>query len=165
MFIAFLRENIYASYFLTILRVYIGWKWLTGGWGKITGDFSAEGFLKGKIANPVMSHNEIVYPSYVSFLEKFALPNADLFSYMVAWGEFLVGLGLILGAITTVAAFFGIVMNFAFLYAGTISSNPWMIMLTLFIIVAGQNAGHLGVDRWLIPWIKNLFNDIINNKD
>lgn len=33
------------------------------------------------INNPVESHGEAVYPTYLAFLENFALPNADLFNF------------------------------------------------------------------------------------
>jgi thiosulfate dehydrogenase (quinone) large subunit len=159
----FLRNNKIAAGILTVLRLYLGWSWLSAGWGKVTGDpFNAGGYLNGAVNNPVMSQGEVVYPTYLAFLEKFALPNAELFSFMVAWGEVLVGLGLILGVLTTYAAFFGIVMNFAFMFAGTISTNPWMVLITIFILAAGYNAGRFGGDRWVMPYLKGL---VFKNKD
>ena len=158
----FLRNNKIAAGILAVLRVYLGWSWLSAGWGKVTGDpFNAGGYLNGAVNNPVVSNGEVVYPTYLAFLEKFAIPNAELFSFMVAWGEVLVGLGLILGVLTTYAAFFGVVMNFAFMFAGTISTNPWMVLISIFILVAGYNAGRFGGDRWVMPYLKNL---IFKNK-
>ncbi|MFD1638222.1 DoxX family protein [Evansella tamaricis] len=151
MFMEFLRNNKIAAGLLTILRVYLGWSWMTAGWGKVTGDFNAGGYLNGVVANEAVMTQ---YPTYHAFIENFALPNAGVFSFMVAWGELLVGIGLILGVLTTAAAFFGIMMNFAFMFAGTISSNPWMILLTVFILAAGYNAGRIGGDRWVMPYIK-----------
>lgn len=152
----FLRENIYASYGLLVLRLYLGYDWMTAGWGKITGDqpFSAAGLVNRAIENPVTSHDHVVYPMYTAFLENFALPNIKLFSVMVAYGEFLVGLGLILGALTTAAMFFGVFMNFMFMFAGTVSSNPWMILLGFIVLVSGANAGKWGLDRWILPYIR-----------
>jgi thiosulfate dehydrogenase (quinone) large subunit len=162
MIMNFLRENKIAAGLLAVLRVYLGWSWLSAGWGKVTGDpFNAAGYLNGAVNNPVMSQEQVVYPTYLAFLENFAIPNAELFSFMVAWGEVLVGLGLILGVLTTYAAFFGIVMNFSFMFAGTVSSNPWMVLITIFILVAGYNAGRFGGDRWVMPYLKNL---IFKNK-
>ncbi|MBU8909089.1 DoxX family protein, partial [Desertibacillus haloalkaliphilus] len=100
----------------------------------------------------------------VSFLEGIAIPNADLFSFMVAWGEVLVGLGLILGVFTSAAAFFGVVMNMSFLFAGTISSNPWMILISMFILAAGANAGRYGGDRWVLPYLKSVVFKNRNNE-
>src|SRR5690625_7579172 len=68
---------------------------------------------------------------YAWFLEAVVIPNAVPFSYMVAWGEVLVGLGLIVGFLTGIAAFFGAVMNMSFLLAGTVSTNPIMFLIAL----------------------------------
>lgn len=160
MFIHFLRTNVFAAGILALLRIYLGWRWLSSGWGKITGEepFNAGGYLMGAINNPVTRGEEIIYPTYVAFLENFAIPNAGLFSFMVSWGEVLVGLGLILGALTTWAAFFGVVMNFAFMFAGTISINPWMLLISMFILPAGVNAGRFGLDRWINPYLGSRIN-------
>ncbi|WP_209125091.1 DoxX family protein [Alkalihalobacillus sp. BA299] len=154
MFGQFLRNHSISAGILLFLRVYLGWAWLTAGWGKITGGFNAGGFLQGSVANPVIKGEALLYPNYVAFLEKFAIPHADIFSVMVAWGEFLVGLGLILGVLTSAAAFFGVMMNFAFMFAGTISTNPWMVLISMFILVAGANAGRYGGDRWVLPYLR-----------
>ncbi|MCQ6279462.1 DoxX family membrane protein [Bacillus sp. EB600] len=89
----------------------------------------------------------IVYSTYVGFLQHFALPNAHLFNTIVPLGEFLVGLGLILGCLTTAATFFALVMNFFYIMAGTVSTNPLCILLGVIILVAGLNAGRIGLDR------------------
>jgi thiosulfate dehydrogenase [quinone] large subunit len=159
MIMKWLRDNVYAAGLLFLVRVYLGWQWLTSGWGKLTGDkpFSAEGFIKRIVDNPVQSHDEAVYPTYNAFIEGFALPNAKLFSIMVAWGEFLVGLGLVLGCLTTGAVFFGLIMNFMFMFGGTVSSNPWMILLGFIILAAGANAGKFGADYYALPYLRKLF--------
>ncbi|GAA3330132.1 hypothetical protein GCM10020331_081440 [Ectobacillus funiculus] len=65
---------------------------------------------------------------------------------------------MLLGCLTTAAAFFGLVMNFSFLLAGTVSHNPTDILLGGIILAAGFNAGVFGLDRWVIPFIrKNYF--------
>ncbi|WP_066057782.1 DoxX family protein [Robertmurraya korlensis] len=154
MFNQFLRENKISAALLTLLRVYLGYAWMTAGWGKITGGFDAAGFLKGSIANPVAGPDGIVYGWYVSFLEGVALPNVDLFNFLVPWGEFLVGLGLILGCFTSAAMFFGLVMNFSFMLAGTVSNNPTDILMGVIILTAGFNAGRYGLDYWVVPFLR-----------
>ncbi|UCZ51428.1 DoxX family membrane protein [Bacillus shivajii] len=164
MFLDFLRNNTIAAGILTILRIYLGWNWMTAGWGKLTGDggFSAQGFLTGAVNNEAVMEN---YPTYHAFIDNIVLPNVDLFSFMVSWGQFLVGLGLLLGVLTTAAAFFGMTMNFAFMFAGTVSSNPWMVLLTFFVVVAGYNAGKFGGDRWVIPYLREtLFKKIFKKQ-
>ena len=154
MFMDFLRNNSIAAAILTVARVYLGWQWLTAGWDKAFGaePFDASGFMQGALGSEEVIEN---YPTYHAFLENFALPNAELFSFMVAWGEVAVGVGLILGVLTTAAAFFGITMNFAFLFAGTISSNPFLVLVTIFVLAAGYNAGKFGGDRWIIPYLRS----------
>ncbi|GGN94168.1 DoxX family protein [Saccharibacillus kuerlensis] len=149
-----LRTNKVAMWLLTVIRVYVGFKWIEGGWGKLTGGgFDATGFLQGAIAQSGGDH-PAVQGFWASFLEHFALPNVGLFNFLVPIGEFAVGLGLILGAFTTFAALMGMVMNFAFLFSGTVSTNPHLILAEIFIVVAALNAGKIGLDRWIIPYLR-----------
>ncbi|UCZ52085.1 DoxX family membrane protein [Bacillus shivajii] len=153
MFMDFLRNNSIAAGILAVLRVYLGWQWMTAGWSKVTGGFDASGYLNGVVNNEAVIEQ---YPTYHAFIEGFALPNAGVFSFMVAWGELLVGIGLLLGILTTAAVFFGMIMNFAFMFAGTISSNPFLVLISIFVIAAGYNAGRYGGDRWVIPYIRQV---------
>ncbi|GBF11738.1 MAG: DoxX family protein [Tepidibacillus sp.] len=153
--IKFLKENVYASYVLTLVRLYLGYEWIQAGWHKLTGaePFNAQGFLMGAVKKATGDH-PVVQSWWANFLDAFAIPNVGLFNFLVPYGEFLVGLGLILGALTTAAAFFGILMNYAFMFSGSTSTNVQMSLLTIFILVAGFNAGKIGLDRWIIPYIK-----------
>ncbi|MDM5330099.1 DoxX family protein [Neobacillus sp. CF12] len=155
MFNNFLRENKISAAILTIIRLYLGYAWFTAGFGKITGGFDASGYLKNAVANPVKGPDgNMVYGWYANFLESFALPNIDVFNFIVPWGETLIGLGLMLGCLTTAAMFFGLVMNFSFFLAGTVSHNPTDIFLGFIILTAGFNAGKYGLDRWVVPFIR-----------
>ncbi|HLZ21415.1 MAG TPA: hypothetical protein VKQ30_04755, partial [Ktedonobacterales bacterium] len=49
------------------------------------------------------------------------------------------------------AAFFGLAMNLNYLLAGTVSTNPILGVLALFLILAWRVAGYYGVDRYLLP--------------
>ena len=160
MFANWLRENKIASGILTVIRLYLGYAWMTAGWGKLTGEgFDASGYLNNAVANPVTGPDgNAVYGWYVNFLQSFALPNIELFNFLVPLGEFLVGVGLLLGCLTTAAMFFGLVMNFSFFLAGTVSHNPTDIFLGGIILFAGYNAGRIGLDRWVIPFIRKSIN-------
>lgn len=150
----FLRTNKYAAIFLTLLRVYIGYDWMTHGFEKIkSGGFDASGFIQGAIANSG-GDNPSVQGWWGGFLETAALPNVELFNVLVPWGEFLVGLGLILGVFTTFSVLMGLTMNFAFLFSGTVSTNAQLVLLQMFLLVAGYNAAQYGLDRYILPFIK-----------
>lgn len=151
----FIRENKIASIVLTVIRLFLGYSWFKSGFGKLAGGgFDASGFLTNAIENPVSGPDGAVYGWYTSFIEGFALPNVRLFNMLIPLGELLVGLGLILGCLTTAAALFGVVMNFSFLLAGTISHNPTDILMGLVIMFAGMNAGYYGLDRWVLPFLR-----------
>ncbi|HEY4483677.1 MAG TPA: DoxX family membrane protein, partial [Candidatus Paceibacterota bacterium] len=88
---------------------------------------------------------------YADFLQNIVLPNVVLWSGLVAWGEFLVGLALILGLFTGIAAFFGLFMNFNFMLAGTLSSNPILFVLGVLLMLGWKVAGLWGLDRYALP--------------
>lgn len=164
----FWREHRVAAILVTIVRFVVGYAWITAGWHKITGatPFNAGGFLNGAINNPVIDKatGEAVYPTYLAFLEHFALPNVKIINIMIPWGEFLVGLGLILGTLTITAAFFGLLMNFMFMFAGTVSTNPWLTLLGLLVVVAGTNAGRFGLDRYVLPLLHKVIDRFVHRK-
>ncbi|GAB3048636.1 DoxX family protein [Virgibacillus ainsalahensis] len=155
MMMNFIRNNKIVAGVLAILRIYIGYTWFMGGLGKITGgQFDASGFIQGAVANST-GEGATVQAWWGTFLEVVALPNAGLFTTMVMWGELLVGIALMLGILTNFAALMGITMNFAFLFSGTVSTNAQMVVITIFLMIAGYNAGRYGLDRWIIPFLRN----------
>lgn len=147
------RENVWAAVAIALLRIYVGWQWLDAGWHKLTGGFDAGGFLKGAVGKPVTDHatGELIFPNYTYFLNHFALPNVKLINFLIPVGETLIGIGLIVGGLTLTAAFFGMMLNLLFLFAGTVSTNPWLLLLGMIVFVAGANAGRFGLDVYLKP--------------
>ncbi|AZI44875.1 DoxX family protein (plasmid) [Deinococcus psychrotolerans] len=142
-----------------LLRIYVGYEWLMAGWEKITnpaGVWVGEkagtavgGFLTGALAKTGGAHPD-VQGWYAWFLQHVALPNAATFSYLVAYGEVLVGAALIVGLFTGIAAFFGGVMNASYLLAGTISTNPLLFILATWLVLGWRVAGWWGLDRWVL---------------
>ncbi|GCE15876.1 DoxX family membrane protein [Tengunoibacter tsumagoiensis] len=152
-----------------IVRLYVGYEWLTAGFEKMTGYslfgqaqkggawvFSGHdgaaitGFATGAIKLSSGAH-PAVQDWYASFLQNVVIPNAALFAYLVTFGEVLVGLGLIFGILTGIASFFGVTMNLNYLLAGTVSTNPILGFLALFLILAWRIAGYYGGDRYILP--------------
>jgi len=145
-----------------LVRLFLGYEWLKGGIEKlgdpawIGGESGAAvtGFLQGALAKSTGEFPE-VQGWYVWFVENVALPNAVLFSYLVVFGEIAAGAALLLGFLTRLAALGGVIMNLAFLWAGTSSSNPQMLVLGLGIVLVGSLAGYYGLDRYVLPYLKN----------
>ncbi len=74
------------------------------------------------------------------------------------------GLGLILGAFTTVALYAGAFMNLNFLLAGTISTNPILLTAAFILLGMGTAAYAWGADRVMIPWMKKYVNEAFNRE-
>ena len=170
----FLFADTRMAWFWLIVRLYIGYQWLTAGLEKLTGHdftigssfgqatkggawvFSAHdgvaltGFVKGAIAQASGAYAP-VQGWYAWFLQHAILPNTAAFAYVVTFGEVLVGLGLIFGVLTGIAAFFGVFMNLNFMLAGAVSINPIIGMLAMLLVLAWRVAGYYGVDSYLLP--------------
>ncbi len=168
----FLFADTRVAWFWLIVRLYVGWQWLVAGFDKLTGYsidvgsfgqkvgqpwvFSAHDglglsfFVKGAIAQTSGAH-PAVQGWYAWFLQTFVQPYTAVWAYVVTFGEILVGLGLIFGVLTGIAAFFGVFMNTNFMLAGAVSINPIIGGLALFLVLAWRIAGYYGVDRYLLP--------------
>jgi thiosulfate dehydrogenase [quinone] large subunit len=57
----------------------------------------------------------------------------------------------------------GLVMNAAFLFSGTVSTNAQMLLLEVLIVAAAANAGKIGLDYYVLPYLRSLFHN--KNKD
>ncbi len=145
-----------------IIRLYVGYEWLMAGWEKFTdpagvwvgakAGTAIMGFVKGALAKTGGEHPNVA-GWYAAFLQNVVMPNAALWGYLITAGEILVGLGLIVGLFTGIAAFFGGFMNANYLLAGTVSSNPLLFILATWLVLAWRVAGWWGLDRWALPLV------------
>ena len=146
-----------------LLRLYFGYDFLKAGIEKWQTGFDSKavgGFLKGGLAqthDALLASKGAAAASHASVTDTWGwlishvfLPNAGLFSFVVKSGEVLIGLGLILGCFTTLAAIFALAMNFTFLLTGTVSTNPQMALGFLIIIAMGAASYEIGLDRFFM---------------
>jgi thiosulfate dehydrogenase [quinone] large subunit len=154
------------------IRVWLGWQWLVAGWEKVinpawlqTGA-ALKGFLAGAASAVSASGKPVIhYTWYADFLKM--LVSSGSFVWMaklVAVGELLVGIALILGIFTGFAAFFGGFMNFNYLMAGAVSVNPMFLVLSVTLLLAWKVSGYIGVDYFLVPHVGALWSDRMANK-
>jgi len=143
-----------------IARVYIGWAWLHAGWEKVTserwmaGGSALQGYWERAVAIPETGRPAITYDWYRDFLV--LLLNAESYTWfakLVAVGELLAGVALLIGIFTGIAAFFGAFMNWNFMLAGSASTNPVMGIVGIGIMVAWKTAGWWGLDRFILPYV------------
>jgi thiosulfate dehydrogenase [quinone] large subunit len=142
-----------------IVCLYIGYNWLTSGWGKIsnpgwvqTGE-ALKGFWERAVAIPdAPARPPIAFDWYRTFLQSLLDSGSyTWFAKLVVAGEILIGLALILGMFTGIAAIFGGFMNWNFMMAGSASTNPVLFFLAVLLVLAWKTAGWWGLDRWLLP--------------
>lgn len=109
------------------------------------------GFAARAIESAEGPHPDVAYSWYVAFLEFVRDTFHPVLGPMVAIGEVVIGLALIAGVFTGIAAALGALLNFSFMFAGTAGANPAMVLISIFIIMAWRNAGWYGLDRILLP--------------
>ena len=155
------------------IRLYVGWQWLTASWHKLAGPSSLGWVRDGSNGSVPVHHGDkllafwqsaiaaaaggapqIGYPWYREFLRLLIDHHAQSwFAYLIAGGEFMAGLCLVLGAFTVVAAAGGALMNFNYMLAGSASLNPMLFAAEVLLILAWKSAGYVGLDRWLLPML------------
>jgi thiosulfate dehydrogenase (quinone) large subunit len=159
-FTRFLFNNPRAGLFWLPIRLFVGFQWLEAGWHKVTdpawvgpeAGTAILGFWQNAVAIPEEGRPSITYEWYRTFLQFLIDSGAEqFFSYAIAFGELFVGIGLLVGALTGIAAFFGALMNMSFLLAGSASTNPIMFTLAVGLMLAWKVAGYYGLDRYLLP--------------
>lgn len=161
----FLFHDTRAAALWLVVRLYVGLSWLEGGIHKLADPKGAWdygngaailGYWKGAVAIPAQGAPRIneEYAWYRSFLQLLIDSEAHTwFAPLIAWGELLVGIGLIVGGLVGVAAFFGALMNMSFMLAGSASTNPVLFFLAVLLMLGWQVAGFYGADRFVLPLV------------
>ncbi|MEX0750586.1 MAG: DoxX family membrane protein [Dehalococcoidia bacterium] len=146
-----------------LARAYLGYQWLLAGWHKVWGDerwIAVEGedgqplrgFWVRATEIPEQGQPRITYDWYRDFLN-YMIDHEwyTWFAWIVAFGEVIVGIALIVGLFTGLAALAGATLNFNFLLAGSASTNPVLFIIAVLILMGWKVAGWIGIDRWLLP--------------
>jgi thiosulfate dehydrogenase [quinone] large subunit len=157
-FARFLFGNSRAGLFWLPVRLLVGFAWLDAGWHKLTGEGWMDGgsalraYWERAAAIPEGGRPPITYEWYRDFINFLLGGNHETwFAVLITFGEIAVGVGLVLGLLTGVAAFFGAFMNMSFLLAGSASTNPVLFTLAIGLMLAWKVAGYYGIDRYLLP--------------
>ncbi len=158
-FARFLFNNSRAGLLWLPIRLFVGFAWLESGLHKLSdpawtqGGQALRAYWERAAAIPeAPGRPPITYEWYRDFINMLmAGGHEGWFAWLVTLGEIAIGLGLILGILTGIAAFFGALMNMSFLLAGSASTNPVMFTLAVGLILAWKVAGYYGLDRYLLP--------------
>jgi thiosulfate dehydrogenase [quinone] large subunit len=125
---------------ITVLRIYTGVFFIKYGFGKVMNPDFAQG-LTGFVTDNL----EKCYGFMRPFLESVVLPNSGLFAFLVAWGELLIGVALVVGLATRYAAAAGALMVAMFWFTkgqGFLDAqNHDAIWFVIFVVLAAVHAG------------------------
>ncbi len=157
----FLFGSTATAWFWFIVRAWLGYQWISASLHKITDPawvqtgFALKGFWERAVMIPQTGKPPITFDWYRGFLQYLLETHSyTWFAKLVAFGEMAIGIALVIGAFVGVAAFFGALMNWNFLMAGTASTNPVLLMLGIFLILAWKVAGYYGLDYYLLPVLR-----------
>jgi thiosulfate dehydrogenase [quinone] large subunit len=161
-FTRYLFSNRAAGLFWLPIRLFLGFSWIEASWHKLTGGgWITDGgsALAGYWTNaikvaPDTGKGAISFDWYRDFLSTLLAGHHQAwFAWLIAFGEMAVGIGLLVGALVGVAAFFGALMNMSFLLAGSASTNPVLFTMAIGLMLAWKVAGYYGLDRYLLPML------------
>ncbi len=163
-----------ASLIWLVVRVVLGYWWLNAGYQKIWGSEKAafwfgggagvKGFAAAGIAGSAAGKGGASYGWWAAFLHNFVVPNASWIAKFIALGEIAIGVALILGLFTGLAALAGLMLNLVYMFTGSAGVNPAYAILEVPLILAWRNAGYLGLDRFALDraWWQRHFPKLTN---
>ncbi len=161
-----------ASVLWLAVRLVIGYWWINAGYQKIWGSEKAafwfgggagvKGFATAGVLGSATGKSGASYGWWAAFLHNFVIPNASWIAKLIALGELAVGIGLILGLFTGLAALGGLTLNMMYMFTGSAGVNPAYMVLEVPLILAWRNAGYLGLDRYALDaaWWKRHFSRV-----
>lgn len=161
----YLFSNTRAGLFWLPIRLFVGFSWFEAGLEKLfpAGKAIGAGWLDGGASLAAYwtraaalpeppARAPIAFEWYREFLNILLANDAQTwFAYLIVFGEIAVGVGLLFGILTGIAAFFGATMNMSFMLAGSASTNPVLFAGAVGLMLAWRVAGYHGLDRYLLP--------------
>ena len=161
-FTRYLFSNTRAGLFWLPIRLFLGFSWIEaslhkisdGGKGWLDGGAALAGYWANAVKIPEQGRPPISFEWYRDFINLLIANDAQTwFAPLVAFGELAVGVALVAGCLTGIAAFFGALMNMSFLLAGSASTNPVLFTFAIGLILAWRVAGYYGLDRTVLPML------------
>ena len=136
---------------LVPLRIYLGVVFLVAAWPKLGAEGGFQPRLEGFVRNVGL---ENAHEFYRPVLEGLVLPNAGAFTLLVVFGELLIGLALLTGTATRLAAAAAmfLVLNYMLTKGAwfwTPSSNDAAFFFIGLVLILGAAGRVWGLDRRL----------------
>jgi thiosulfate dehydrogenase [quinone] large subunit len=138
-----------SAWFVLALRLMMGSAFFYAGWEKITAaePWSASGYLLNAVPTASPLYETFIWMGQTAWF-------ADFLAIAIPYGELAIGLGLLFGVLTRLAAFFGAFMMLMFYFSnwsvehGLINGD--FAYMLVFLAVAAFGAGRiLGLDPFI----------------
>jgi thiosulfate dehydrogenase [quinone] large subunit len=167
---AWLYRSHEASLLWLLVRLWLGYQWINAGYQKIWGaeksafwfgsGVGVKGFATAGVAGSTTGKGGASYGWWAGFLHNFVIPNASWIGMFISVAEILIGVALVVGLFTGLAAFAGLSLNVVYMFSGSSGVNPMYAILSVLLILAWRNAGWLGLDRVALPaWRRWRYHD------
>jgi thiosulfate dehydrogenase [quinone] large subunit len=143
----------------TAMRVWLGIMWIQAGVAKLWGaENSAFLHNNGAGVAGFAAHGTPAYSWWGTFLHSFVVPNSGWIGILVAVAEFTVGVALVLGLFTRVAALGSLALLFTYVMSGTASVCAFYALFAIVILATWRTSSWIGVDG-LVAGYRQRHND------
>ena len=151
-----LRKSAWAPVW-AVVRILVGFAWLSAAIEKLQAadvyigahaGVAVSGYLHGALAQTTGAHAQVT-AEWAWLIRSLFLPTAGFWSWVVTFGELVVGIGLILGALTGTALIAAMVMNMAYMLSGSATINPVLFAIEGIMLAVGPAVALWGVDHWV----------------
>jgi thiosulfate dehydrogenase (quinone) large subunit len=161
-----------ASLIWLVVRVWLGYQWANAGYQKIWGSEKSafwfgggagvKGFATAGVLGSSTGKGGASYGWWAGVLHNFVLPNASWIAKFIAVGELAIGIALVLGLLTGLAALAGLLLNLIYMFTGSAGVNPAYAILSMGLVLGWRNAGLIGLDRFALSgvWRQSHFNRV-----
>jgi thiosulfate dehydrogenase [quinone] large subunit len=129
------------------MRVWLGIMWIQAGWAKLWGaENSAFLHHGGAGVAGFATHGVAAYTWWHHFLTGVVVPNSGAIGILVAVAEFTIGVALVAGLFTRLAALASLGLLFTYVMSGTASVCALYALFAIVIMVTWRTSSWIGLD-------------------
>jgi len=155
-----------ANFWLVPLRMYLGYMWVMSGLEKYHSGWFDYQMLAGTAdaasgASMMQLIGEHTPGWYAWMVDTILVPNAMLFQKLIVFTEVGIGVGLIAGLFTFIAAAVAVAMNINFILS-TGLNDYWFLAGSVACLGGAGRA--FGLDHYVIPFLRNLVKKLWHNR-
>jgi thiosulfate dehydrogenase [quinone] large subunit len=139
----------------TAMRIWLGVMWIQAGAAKLWGAENST-FLhhNGSGVAGFAAHGAAAYTWWASFLHGFVVPNAGWIGVLIAVAEFAIGVALVAGFFTPIAALASLGLLFTYVMSGTASVCAFYALFALVILATWRTSSLLGADGFIAGYLQ-----------